>query len=680
MPGGGSDVVAGAVLAQPAPEPPAKQEDPGQADPGQADPAQADPSTPSRMHRAVHFWRSPAGQPSWARPALMAVTALAGLAYAWNIDSTYLEPFYGGAARSMALSWHNFFFAAADPWGTVSVDKLPGALWLQALSVRAFGPSVWAMALPQVLEGMLTILVLYDAVRRVAGAGAGIMAAVVLATSPIVILLDHGNIADSLLILLLVAAADATVRAVVSGRATPLLWAGLFVGLAFQAKMLQAWLVLPALFLTYLLASPVRSFLRRTLHVVVSGLIALGVSLSYMTAVSLVAPGSRPYVDGSCDDSIFNQVFSYNALNRVGNHLLNAGGCSAPSRWLENLSSGAARLQFTTGALGPAWDRLLHGVFGHDDAWLLLAAAVAAVGLLVVSRGRPRTDPLRAATILWLTWLAVTFAAFSVGHYINSYYVAALVPAVAALCGMGGAVAWHRRRSRAARCTLLAVVVVTVAIDIALVPGYAGVRDWDVAASVVVGLLAVAVLGTSLLPRHDSAWCLAAGPALAAVALLLGTGWASAVVITEGLSPFDSPYAPASVNHNTQLAIAYYGRDQQALLHFVAAVPPNQAADVFETSITTGGDILATGREFLPVGGYRGVVPSTTLAGFEHDVSAGRVRRVTLASAPLSANPIMRWVHGHCQDTRAGFTDVVARARFTVYSCRPADVSPRRRV
>ena len=115
------------------------------------------------------FWRSPADQPPWARPALLAITALAGLAYAWGINSAYLEPFYGAAARSMAMNWHNFIFGAADPWGTVSVDKLPGALWVQALSLRVFGFHVWAIVLPQVLEGMLTILVLYRVVRRVAG-------------------------------------------------------------------------------------------------------------------------------------------------------------------------------------------------------------------------------------------------------------------------------------------------------------------------------------------------------------------------------------------------------------------------------------------------------------------------------------------------------------------------------
>ncbi len=286
------------------------------------------------------FWRSPADQPRWARPALLIVTALAGLAYAWRFDQAYLEPFYGGAARSMAMNLHNFVYGAADPWGTVSVDKLPGALWFQALSLRIFGFHVWALVLPQVVEGMLTVLVLYRAVRRVAGAGAGLVAAVVLAGSPVVILLDRGNISDSLLILLLVLAADATIRACQTGRLRSLLWAGALVGFAFQAKMLQAWIVLPALFLAYLVAAPAASFLRRVWHVATATLVVAVVSLSYMSAVSLVPQSSRPYVDGSCNDSLFNQVFSYNGFSRLGSTFAHqVGGCSRPSTWLITLAA-----------------------------------------------------------------------------------------------------------------------------------------------------------------------------------------------------------------------------------------------------------------------------------------------------------------------------------------------------
>ncbi len=106
-------------------------------------------------------WRSPADQPGWARPALLAIAVLAAVGYGWGMAGASGEPFYGAAARSMSESWHNFFFGAFDPAGTVTVDKLPGALWMQALSLRVFGFHIWALVLPQVIEGVLTILVLY---------------------------------------------------------------------------------------------------------------------------------------------------------------------------------------------------------------------------------------------------------------------------------------------------------------------------------------------------------------------------------------------------------------------------------------------------------------------------------------------------------------------------------------
>ena len=145
------------------------------------------------------------------RSAIVVIAALAGLSYAWQLGMDPLEPYYAAAVRSMSGSWHDFIFGAFDPAGTITLDKLPGAFWVQALSVRAFGDSTWAMVLPQVVEGVVTVLVLYRAVTRLAGPAAGLVAALVLAASPAVVALDRGNISDSLMILLLVLAADGVI-------------------------------------------------------------------------------------------------------------------------------------------------------------------------------------------------------------------------------------------------------------------------------------------------------------------------------------------------------------------------------------------------------------------------------------------------------------------------------------
>lgn len=241
--------------------------------------------------------RSAADRPAWVRPVLAALTLIAGVGYAWGATGN-LEVYYAAAVRSMSMSWHNFFFAAFDPAATISVDKLPGAFWVQAASVRVFGVHGWAIVAPQVVAGMASVIVLYDVVRRLTGPLAGILAAGVLVLSPATMALSRGNVPDTLMILLVLVAADATVRAAISGRLRTLVWAGVLVGLAFQAKMIEAWLVLPALALAYLLASE-GEWRRRLGRVGIAGLATVAVSLSWMVVVSLWPAASRPYVDGS---------------------------------------------------------------------------------------------------------------------------------------------------------------------------------------------------------------------------------------------------------------------------------------------------------------------------------------------------------------------------------------------
>jgi 4-amino-4-deoxy-L-arabinose transferase-like glycosyltransferase len=568
-----------------------------------------------------------------------------------------LEPFYGAAARSMSQSWHNFIFGAFDPWGTVTVDKLPGALWVQALSLRLFGFHLWAIVLPQVVEGALTVLVLYRAVRRVAGAGAGLAAALVLAVSPVTILLDRGNISDSLLILQLVLAADATTKALTTGRVGSLVMAGVWVGLAFQAKMLQAWLVVPALFGVYLIAAPATALLRRLGHVALATVVMVLVSLSFMTAVAAVPAHDRPYVDGSCDNSIFSQVFLYNGLDRFAATRVHQQGCSPPTHFLVETAEVGASLGLGTASIAPGWGRLLHGPFGRDDAWFVVPSVVAAAALLISPRRRPRTDALRAAALLWSGWLVLTWAFFSEGRYLNSYYLAALIPALAALCGLGGATAWRHRHAAITRLVVLLTVVASTVYTLALVPPFAGVRPWIIATVVILAALAAGILGGSLRRRHASRWTITWGLALAAIALVSGSAWASGSVVVAGLGPFDTPYQSPKITYLSQVAPAYDRMvEWPELVLFADASPPTVAADVLESSWFASEDIFATGHEFLPVGGFTGEVPTPSLPQLIHYVDAGRVVTATAAVAPRSRNPDMIWIIEHCTKRTTGNT------------------------
>jgi 4-amino-4-deoxy-L-arabinose transferase-like glycosyltransferase len=589
----------------------------------------------------VRVWRSPEDQPPWARPALLAIAALAGVTYAWGMNGAALEAFYGAAARSMSTSWHDFFFGAFDPMGTVSVDKLPGALWPQALSLRVFGFHTWAIVLPQVIEGVLTILVLYRAVRRLAGPQAGIVAAVVIATSPVTVALNRGNVADSLLILLLVLAADATSAAIMNGRMRSLLLAGVWVGLAFQAKMTVAWLVLPALAAAYLLAAA-PDLRTRLGHVALAGAVTAVVSVSWMAVVSLVPAHDRPYVDGTQNDSVFSQTFDYNGIARLRRGSGVFAGAGHPAAFLVKLSQSSAG---PIHRVKPSWRRLLSGPFGRDDGWLLPAALIAAIGVLVTRRGRSRRDPLRAAVVLWGLWLGMLGAFFSAGGYPNSYYVAALAPAIGALCGTGMAVAWRARREPAAQACLAGAVVASVGYGVYLLDGGSRVPGWLVPAAVCASIVGVLALGAARRRTGGTGASSGGVVALLVACALLLPGVASVLMVTRGLGPFAAPYEPSSATISRAQAKQTRALDEQIVEELVSTygTPMAMATD---SSILAAPYILATGREVLPIGGFQGGIPAPTLAQLRRYVDSGQVRAMLIPVA--SSDPRIVWIRDHC--------------------------------
>lgn len=600
-----------------------------------------------RVKSSARFWCSPAGQPQWARPALLSVTALATLAYAWGMGGAALEVFYGAAARSMSMSWHNYFFGAFDPRATVSVDKLPGALWPQALSMRIFGFHIWAIVLPQVLEGALTILVLYRAVRRLCGPVAGIVAATVLAASPVTVALNRGNVADSLLILLLVLAADATAAALTIGRLRPLLLAALWVGLAFQAKMTVAWLVLPALAAAYLLAAPVTIRVRLA-HLAAAAAVTALVSVSWMAVVSVVPASHRPYVDGTQDNSVFSQTFQYNGLSRLKHGDGVYGGAGHPAEFLVRASQSTAN---PVHSAGPSWHRLLSGPFGRDDGWLLPAAVIAAAILLFERRRVARLDPVRASIVLWSVWLLVMAAFFSAGGYPNSYYVAALVPAIGALCGAGVAYAWSRRDLRRVRISLTGAILACIGYGVYLLGGGTAVPGWLVPAAILAGIIGASAL---LMPRIAALLRISTrvGVATALTCSLLLPGTASALMVIRGLGPFAAPYerASATVSRADSRRSAESDREAVEQLDSAYGTPIPLAVD---SSILAAPFILATGREILPIGGFQGGIPSPTLDRLRRYISAGEVRAFLVPR--VSSDPRIVWIRATCKtsDTSA---------------------------
>ncbi|MFI1411802.1 glycosyltransferase family 39 protein [Streptomyces sp. NPDC020707] len=267
----------------------------------------------SRIRRPV--WRSPADQPPWARPALLGIAALAAALYAWNITESGYASYYSVAARSMTVSWKAFLFTALDPSATITLDKIGGFLWPQALSARVFGFHAWALTLPQCVEGVVSVLVMYRVVRRWQGPAAGLLAAGLLALTPVAASMFGHAMLDGMVVMCLIIAADQYQKAVGTARLRPLLFSGLWIGLGFQAKMMEAWIIVPALFVGYLVAAPV-TLRRRAGQLLAAGAVMVAVSLSWVALMTFTPKDARPYVDGTTDNSAFSMVFGYNGFNR----------------------------------------------------------------------------------------------------------------------------------------------------------------------------------------------------------------------------------------------------------------------------------------------------------------------------------------------------------------------------
>ena len=458
--------------------------------------------------------------------------------FAWGLSKNgYGNPYYAAAVRSMTRSWKNFVFGAFDPGGWITTDKPPLALGLGALSARAFGYTSWSLLMPSVLAGVASVGLLMATVRRAWGPWAGRVAGVALALTPVVVAVTRTNNPDATLVLFLVAAAYATQRAISDGRPGWLVVAGFCCGLAFLAKLLVAGLVMPGAFGAYLVAGPV-GWRRRLRDMVLAGAAFLLVAGSWIALVDLTPASSRPYVGNSTNNTAENVVFGFDGFGRLTGDQSFGLPSSAGGLGGGGLSAVLADQPGLGGT--PGVGRLFNVGMGDQVMWLVVPAALALVAGVALALRRRLSRAQVGSLVLWGGFGLVSYLvlAYTQGVF-HDYYVCVVAPAVAALLGIGVALA--RRAERSGTAWVLVALVGTAALEVVLLRRVNAYPALRVLVPVGLGVVAALMLGAALrgrfLRRHLGV-VLATG---VAVALVAPAAWALSGV----RHPEDATYASA---------------------------------------------------------------------------------------------------------------------------------------
>jgi 4-amino-4-deoxy-L-arabinose transferase-like glycosyltransferase len=658
--------------------------------------ASTEPETPL----PARLRRGRPDDPAWARPALLALLLATGVLYVWGLsESGWANSFYSAAAQAGSQSWKAFFYGSSDASNSITVDKTPASLWVMALSVKVFGLSSWSLLVPQALEGVVTVGLLHATVRRWFTPAAGLIAGVVMALTPVAVLMFRFNNPDALLVLFLVASVYATVRAVeVAATRAGTRWlalAGVFIGFGFLTKMLQALLIVPVLALVYLVVAPT-SLRRRIGQLLAAGLALVAAAGWWVTVVELVPASMRPYIGGSQTNSILELTLGYNGLGRLtGSETGSVGG-----------SNGWGQTGVT---------RLFDAENGGQASWLIPAALILFGAVLWVTRRMPRTDRTRAGVLLWGGWLLVTGLVFSfMAGIFHAYYSVALAPAIGALVGMGAAVLWRVRRTPFGALTTAAAIATSALWSSVLLARSTDFVPWLRVAVLVVGFGAAALLaagGLGLRLRREVALAAAslglvaslAGPA--AYSLQTASTGHSGSIVTAGPTvagpgngaggmrggPGGAPpqgFGPGAgttaggtttgpaaggpgggmpggamgglLNGSTPSGqiVALLSADASSYSWVAAAVGSNNAS----------GYQLATELPVMAIGGFNGSDPSPTLAQFQEYVALGRIHyfiggsmgggRGGQAGGSSSSSEIATWVAANFTATTVGSTTV----------------------
>lgn len=611
--------------------------------------------------------------------------------YLWNLGASgWANPFYSAAAQAGSQDWAAWFFGSSDAANSITVDKPPASLWIMGLSVRIFGLSSWSILIPEALMGVATAWLLYLAVRRAAAPAtgdprlahrAGLLAAVVMAITPVATLMFRFNNPDALLVLLMTAAGYATLRSIQENKLRWLLLAGVFLGFGFLTKQLQVLLVVPGFAVAYVVAAQ-GGVGRRLLRLLGAGAAMVVAGAWWLAVVELIPANMRPYIGGSQNNSILELTLGYNGLGRLSGD--ETGSVGGGNGW---------------GV--PGLFRMFNSEFGGQIAWLLPSVLILGAGLLWLGRRAPRTDAVRASVIVWGSWVLVTGLVFSfMAGIIHPYYAVALAPGIAGLAGLGGVLLWQHRGQLIAAVPLAAAVAAAGFMAFELLGRTTSFVPWLTRLVLFGGLAAASGLlfagrfASRVLQRTTAVLALAAslaGP-LAYSISTASVPHSGAIVSAGPTTGFGGiggggfggrNTAPQALQQPGTQGGAFAGNRQGGGMggllgattpssDLVAALKTGASSYTWAAAVVgsnnAAGYQLATELPVMAVGGFNGTDPSPTLEQFQQLVAQGKIHYF-IAGGTMQANSgseapaqIAQWVAANFQEQTIGGTTVYALA------------------
>jgi 4-amino-4-deoxy-L-arabinose transferase-like glycosyltransferase len=607
--------------------------------------------------------RRPGRGAEWA--ILAAITLAAAALRLIAISKVSPDPFYDAAVRSMSLSWHNFFFGAFEPSGSVSIDKPPVDLWLQVLSVKLLGFSSTTLKLPEVLAGIASVPLLHAVVRRVWSVPAGLAAALAMAVLPVEVITSRSDTMDAVMMALIVLALLFFVLAAQAGRRVWLLAGAAVLGLAFNVKLLESLVALPGIAVLVYLGMPGR-WPRRVLAVALAGLVYVVVALSWLTATLIAPAHDRPWAVGSTNGSAWNAAFVFNGTERLGGKSAEPTGtvyepghhyATATQSERDHIPIVPASATRLLARVGPLSGQRL----GLEALLALLLGAPALLwGLGREHDPRAGEEELaedaeeepeaidarvrvrRAAGAGIALWMLTGIVLFSHMARLHPRYVEAFTPAVAAMLGIG--VAWAAGRGSRERLVVLGVgLLVSVYYSERLL--YGTPLTWWVALAGALCAIALALLARVGRSRTRAAIALAGATAATLVAVLAVPLKADVTAIETHVT--DAGYVGALPSEEQTLVSSYLRSHQRGARYEVAA----------ESATQIGSLIVQDARPVLVLTTYAGRV-FTPVPKLMQLIAQRQVRYAFLntfcPSHPSTLNPACsapaKWVRAHGTD------------------------------